>query len=120
MLSSSPRKGGNSDLLCDRFISGAKETGHDTEKIFLKDKEINYYRGCGTCLNKNKQFHFIATAADSSKPAIERTFEGFRCFTSCLDGAIEKGTIYGTGAWNIGDIKDKPAMQEAYYLGFSV
>ena len=33
ILSSSPRKGGNSDLLCDEFMRGAKESGHDVEKI---------------------------------------------------------------------------------------
>lgn len=54
ILSSSPRKGGNSDLLCDQFISGAQETGHHTEKIFLKDKKINYCTGCGTCIDRKK------------------------------------------------------------------
>ncbi|MEN6328944.1 MAG: hypothetical protein ABFC91_01450 [Methanobacteriaceae archaeon] len=38
---------------------------------------------------------------------MERTIEGFRGFTSVLSGAKEKGIIYGTGAWNIGDIKGR-------------
>ncbi len=42
IISSSPRRGGNSDLLCDQFISGAREAGHNVEKVFLKDKKINY------------------------------------------------------------------------------
>ena len=42
ILSSSPRKGGNSDTLCDEFLRGAKEAGHDVEKIFLRYKKINY------------------------------------------------------------------------------
>ena len=50
ILSSSPRRNGNSDLLCDRFLEGAKSSGHDVEKIFLKDKNINYCTGCGSCL----------------------------------------------------------------------
>ena len=54
VFSSSPRKGGNSDLLCDQFISGSKEAGHATEKIFLKEKKINYCTGCGTCIDKGK------------------------------------------------------------------
>lgn len=54
IISSSPRRGGNSDLLCDQFISGAQEAGHHTEKIFLKDRKINYCRGCGTCFNGGK------------------------------------------------------------------
>ena len=41
ILSSSPRRHGNSDLLCDRFLEGAKDAGHNVEKIFLKDKDIN-------------------------------------------------------------------------------
>jgi multimeric flavodoxin WrbA len=55
VLSSSPRRGGNSDLLCDQFTSGAKETGNNVEKIFLKDLKINYCTGCGTCLDREKK-----------------------------------------------------------------
>ncbi len=42
ILSSSPRKGGNSDLLCDRFMKGAKEAGHTVEKIHLNDMNIHF------------------------------------------------------------------------------
>ena len=49
VLSSSPRKGGNSDILCDEFVRGAKDAGCDVTKIFLKDKKINYCTGCGFC-----------------------------------------------------------------------
>jgi multimeric flavodoxin WrbA len=173
VLSSSPRRGGNSDLLCEQFMMGAKEAGHHAEKIFLKDKRINYCTGCGVCLNgkkrcpqkddmgevleqmiasdvivmatpvyfyamsaqmktlidrtcsryteiRNKAFYFIVAAADSNKRAMERTLEGFRGFTSCLNGAEEKGVIYGTGAWNIGDIKASDAMKQAYDAGKAV
>ena len=37
IISSSPRKGGNSDLLCDEFMKGALEAGNEVEKIVLKD-----------------------------------------------------------------------------------
>lgn len=49
ILSSSPRKGGNSDTLCDAFLRGATGAGHFAEKIFLRDKTINYCTGCSTC-----------------------------------------------------------------------
>ena len=49
VLSSSPRKGGNSDTLCDQFIKGAQESGNDVEKIYLRNKRINYCTGCETC-----------------------------------------------------------------------
>jgi multimeric flavodoxin WrbA len=54
ILSSSPRKGGNSDLLCDEINKGIKETGHYAEKISLREKEINYCTGCASCVNGNK------------------------------------------------------------------
>ena len=40
ILSSSPRRGGNSDTLCDEFMRGAAESNHEVEKIFLRDKTI--------------------------------------------------------------------------------
>ena len=66
----------------------------------------------------NKDFYFIVAAADTNRANIQKALEGFRGFTAdCLDGAKEKGVIYGTGAWNIGDIKNSPAMDEAYLMG---
>ena len=51
IISSSPRRGGNSDLLCDQFIKGALDAGHRAEKIFLADKSVHYCTGCGACVN---------------------------------------------------------------------
>lgn len=49
ILSGSPRKGGNSDLLCDEFAKGAREAGHDVEKIRVADQKIGYCLGCYAC-----------------------------------------------------------------------
>lgn len=170
ILSSSPRKGGNSDTLCDQFLKGAQEAGHSVEKIFLKEKNIQYCTGCGVCntthqcvqkddmakiLEKmvaadvivmatpvyfytmcaqmktlidrtvplytrmtNKEFYFIVTAADNDEAMMRRTIESFRGFTEdCLNGAKEKGILYGTGAWKAGEIQDTPAMRQAYEMG---
>ena len=54
IISASARRGGNSDLLCDRFAAGAKDAGNVVEKIFLKDHRINYCTGCGVCNNTHK------------------------------------------------------------------
>lgn len=54
VISSSPRREGNSDILCDQFIAGAQSADHQTEKVFLKDKKINFCTGCGVCLNGEK------------------------------------------------------------------
>ena len=64
-----------------------------------------------------KDFYFILAAADDSVPAMERTLEGFRGFTSCLNDAKEKGVIYGVGAWHAGDVKKTPTFQQAYEMG---
>ena len=45
------------------------------------------------------------------------TIDGFRGFLDCLEGPQEKGTVYGIGAWKVGEIKDTPYMQEAYNMG---
>ena len=170
VISASPRKGGNSDTLCDEFIRGAQESGNHAEKIFLASKNIKYCIGCGVCnttqkcvqkddmaeiLDKmveadvivlatpvyfytmdaqmktlidrtvpryteiqNKDFYFIVAAADTERKMMERTIEGFRGFTQdCLTGAREKGIIYGTGAWQAGEIKGTPAVTQAYEMG---
>lgn len=170
ILSGSHRKGGNSDTLCDEFMRGAIEAGHNVEKIRLSDKHINYCMGCGVCntthkcvqkddmsevLEKmiqadvivlaspvyfyamngqmktlidrtvpryteisGKEFYFIISAADTDKNIMEKVIESFRGFTrDCLDNAQEKGIIYGLGAWQSGDIKNTPAMAQAYATG---
>ena len=170
IISSSPRKGGNSDLLCDEFMKGALEAGNEVEKIFLKDKTVHPCTGCSVCsmygkpcpqkddaaeiVEKmiaadvivmatpvyfytmcgqmkimidrccaryteitNKEFYFIIAAAENDKAMMERTIDGFRGFLDCLEGPQERGTVYGIGAWKVGEIKDTPYMQEAYKMG---
>jgi multimeric flavodoxin WrbA len=172
VLSSTPRKNGNSNTLCDQFAKGAIEANHQVKKVRLLEQKINYCTGCGACektgkcLQKddmrqilddmiaadvivlatpvyfytmcaqmktvidrtvaryteitNKEFYFIVTAADGNKAALERTIEGFRGFTACLNGAREKGVVYGTGAWRAGEITTSRAMQQAYEMGKSL
>ena len=43
IISGSPRKEGNTDLLCDAFARGAEEAGGWVEKIFLADYRIGYF-----------------------------------------------------------------------------
>lgn len=51
ILSGSPRKGGNSDVLCDEFAKGAKSSGHEVEKIRVAEKSIACCRACYACRN---------------------------------------------------------------------
>ena len=49
ILSGSPRKGGNSDILCDEFMKGALSVGADVEKIRVAEKKISPCSGCYYC-----------------------------------------------------------------------
>ena len=51
ILSASPRRGGNSDMLCDAFMKGALEAGHHVEKVALREKSIHPCLGCEACQN---------------------------------------------------------------------
>ena len=48
-ISSSPRKGGNSDVLCDEFLKGAAEAGHQVRKIRLAEQKIAPCAACYGC-----------------------------------------------------------------------
>ena len=49
ILSGSPRKQGNSDLLCDEFMRGALDAGHTVEKIRVQEKKVAYCTACYAC-----------------------------------------------------------------------
>lgn len=54
IISSTPRKGGNSEILSKQFSKGAEENGNIVKIIFLREKKINYCTGCGTCFDGKK------------------------------------------------------------------
>lgn len=49
IISSSPRKGGNSDTLCDEFANGAIEAGNTVDKYFLEDIDFASCKACYKC-----------------------------------------------------------------------
>ena len=50
IISSSPRKGGNSETLAAAFAKGAQEAGNPVETVSLRDKQIGFCKGCFACL----------------------------------------------------------------------
>lgn len=172
ILSGSPRKGGNSDLLCDEFMRGATDAGHEVEKIRVQEKKIVPCLACYACRDngicaikddmseimqkmidcdvmvlaspvyfysiaaqlkavidrsvcrwtevKDKEMYYIMTAADGTKASMETTLLCFRGYADCVEGAVEKGIIYGTGVYHAGEVKSKEVMQQAYEMGKSV
>jgi len=49
IISGSPRKNGNSDVLCDRFRSGAEDAGNEVRKVSLAKKKVGFCKGCYHC-----------------------------------------------------------------------
>ena len=173
ILSGSPRKGGNSDTLCDEFARGAQEAGNEVEKIRVASKKVHPCSACyhcrdhgGVCVHKddmaeilqkmidtdvlvlaspvyfysidaqlkavidrtvarwlevkNKEFYYIATMADEEHQSADTTLACFRGYAECVEGAIEKGVIIGSGVYEAGKIKGMPAMKQAYEMGKDV
>lgn len=74
ILSSSPRRGGNSDTLCDEFMRGATEAGNEVKKVFLRDKTIHYCTGCGVC----SQYKKPCPQKDDAAEIIEKMLSAVR------------------------------------------
>ena len=173
ILSGSPRKGGNSDILCDEFARGAQESGHEVEKIRVAAKKVAPCSGCyycrdhgGECAHRddmaeilqkmidadvlvlaspvyfysidaqlkavidrtvarwlevqNKEFYYIVTMADEEKSSADITLACFRGYADCVEGAVEKGVIIGSGVYEPGKVKATAAMAQAYEMGKNV
>lgn len=53
IVSSTPRKGGNSDILAEAFAKGALDAGHRVEKANVKDMDLRFCTGCLACQREN-------------------------------------------------------------------
>lgn len=49
-IAGSPRRNGNTALLLDEALKGAREAGASINKILVRNREINPCLGCGNCL----------------------------------------------------------------------
>lgn len=173
ILSGSPRKGGNSDILCDEFARGTQEAGNEVEKIRVASKKIHPCSACyycrdhsGACVHKddmaevlqkmidsdvlvlaspvyfysidaqlkavidrtvarwlevkNKEFYYIVTMADEAHSSADTTLACFRGYADCVESAVEKGVIIGSGVYEPGKVKNTLAMKQAYEMGKNV
>lgn len=55
VISSSPRRNGNSEILADQFIKGAKEAGHQVEKVILRQYKMQPCLACEYCRQHDNQ-----------------------------------------------------------------
>ena len=120
ILSGSPRKGGNSDILCDEFLRGAQNAGHKAEKIRVAEKKVAPCSGCyycsthgGACVHKDDM-------ADEEKASADTTLSCFRGYADCVEGAVEKGVLVAGGVYEPGAVRNTSAMAQAYEMGRNV
>jgi multimeric flavodoxin WrbA len=77
----SPRVGGNSDILLDEALAGAKTAGADVEKIILDRKKIS---GCHDCKKCNETG--ICVIKDDMSEILKKILEA--------DAIIHSGPVY--------------------------
>lgn len=70
IISASPRRGGNTDTLCDEFMRGAQEAGAKVEKISLEDYKIDFFREIDTYMQPDSVAK--AQARDEAKQVIDK------------------------------------------------
>ncbi len=92
ILSGSPRKGGNSDILCYEFLRGAQDAGHKAEKIRAAEKKVAPCSGCYYC-----------------------STHGGACVHK-----VEKGVLVASGVYEPGAVQNTSAMAQAYEMGRKV
>lgn len=173
ILSGSPRRGGNSDLLCDAFAEGARQAGHSVEKLRVSEKSIHPCIGCYHCSDhggvcvfqddmadvlqrmidadvlvlaspvyfysidaqlkavidrtvarwlevKNKEFYYIVTMADQEESSADTTLACLRGYADCVEGAVEKGVLIGSGVYEAGAVQSSPVLERARSMGLQV
>ena len=69
-LVGSPRRGGNTDLLVDALLEGAREAGVQAWKVYLADLQIAPCDGCRICRSTGECIH-----DDDMSPLYDRLFE---------------------------------------------
>lgn len=67
-----------------------------------------------------KTFYFIITCAAPEAAFADTMLAALRGFTSCVENSVEGGYVLGIGTNDPGDVKETPAMTEAYELGKKV
>lgn len=71
-------------------------------------------------LKKRKDVYYLITSGSPDHDQMIGTIESLRGFIKVLKTVDEKGIIYGTGAFLLGDAKKHVAFNQAYEMGKAV
>ena len=173
VISTSPRKGGNSDTLADEFVRGAQETGNSVKKIALCDLTIGFCKGCLACQKTQRcvihddadtiaqkmltadilvfatpiyyygicgqmktmldranplfsadyQFrnvYLLAAAAEENEHTADGAVTALQGWIDCFEKANLAGVVFAGGVTSVGEIRNHPALKNAYEMGRNV
>ena len=150
ILSSSPRKGGNSETLAAAFAKGALEAGNLVETVHLREKNYGFCRGCLACLKlghcvirddavevtakmhdadvlvfATPVYYYsvsgqLKTMLDRANPLYAGTEKAVQGWVDCFPRCELVDTIFAGGVNDVGDIAGHPALEKAYQAGKSV
>ena len=87
VISTSLRRGSNSDMLADKFVEGAIAAGNEVEKISLSDKNIQFCKGCLGCHKLGR-----CVINDDVNDIMAKVYS-IRCFTTYEQIALNIFTI---------------------------
>lgn len=79
------------------------------------DRTYAFYQGL-----KGKTFYYIISCAATDASYTETMKASLDGFTCCVPESVVGGIVLGTGINECGDVKEMPAMQEAYEMGKNI
>lgn len=70
--------------------------------------------------NRFKEIYLLATAAENAKEAVDGTVRGVQGWIDCFEGVTLKEVVYGVGVERAGEVRNTPALMQAYRAGLTV
>ena len=135
IISSSPRKGGNSETLAAAFAKGAREAGHQIETVYLREKQVGFCKGClaclklGHCVIQDDAVEIAAKMHDANV-LVFATPVYYYCVSGQLktmldranplfdtDYAFTKAYLLAGGVNGVGEIAGHAVLEQAYQMG---
>ena len=145
VVSSSLRQGSNSEILAQEAARGAQDAGHEVEFLSLKDKNINFCKGCLACQkiakcmsgqlktfldrcnplfsqeNKFEDVYLITTSYDDDKNVAQAAELGLQGWVRCFP---QSNLVKVLSCGGINEVKEINEHQElltkAYELGKNI
>ncbi len=115
VITGSPRKGGNSNLLAEAFMKGARAAGHEVVSFASAVNRVEGCIACGTCWKKGKACSFD-DGFDMLSPLLEQADMLVLCsplywftFSTHLKAALDKVYAY-TVPKGLGKLKIKESV----------